>query len=153
MKTEYEKKLEAEINRRLNQLPELPAPLALAGRVMAVINSHHQIWYRQPWHQWPLFPRTVLFGLLAGGFAAVYYLLGNLSQNLPPILVTGTHAMVETTRNLAASMLGWFTQIRSAYLIGFTVAMGVSYILIVSLGAALFRIVWATPELRKYETQ
>jgi hypothetical protein len=155
MKPDYEKKLEAEIERRLKELPELPAPLALAGRVMAMIDARaSMVWYRQPWPQWPLLPRTALFVLLASAFAGVCYLADNFQArhiNLP--LGSRAQQTITFLGSLRPSFLGWVSQVNSSYLIGFGVAVGLSYLLIIGLGATLFRIAWAMPELRKYETQ
>ena len=155
MKPDYEKKLEAEIDRRLKRLPELPAPLALAGRVMARIDERARlIWYRQPWQHWPLLPRIASFILLASVFAMVCYLADNLPSSRVS-LPLGSRAQQALTflGSLKLALFGWVGQINSNYLIGFGVAVGVSYLLIIGLGVALFRIAWAMPELRKYETQ
>ena len=55
MNSEYEKRLEAEIERELKGLPELTAPGTLVSRVMAAIEQRaDRPWYRQPWQAWPV---------------------------------------------------------------------------------------------------
>ena len=55
MHPQYEKQLEAEIERELKGLPELQAPETLMARVMARIEHPVAVpWYRRAWPSWPL---------------------------------------------------------------------------------------------------
>jgi hypothetical protein len=71
MQPEYERELEAEIDRELKGLPELPAPHTLASRVRLAIEGQPEVaWFRQPWQMWPTALRIgslVLLLLLFGG--------------------------------------------------------------------------------------
>ena len=70
MQSEYERELEAEIDRELKGLPELSAPHTLLSRVRLAIEGRPDVaWYRQPWQMWPAALRVgslvvllVLFG-------------------------------------------------------------------------------------------
>ena len=62
--TDYERQLEERIDCGLKGLPELQAPPALTGRIMAaVLQRVERPWYRRPWQAWPLasgWTRTIL---------------------------------------------------------------------------------------------
>ena len=81
MNLEYEKQLEADIDRELKALPSLPAPLTLASRVMAAIEKRSALpWFRHPWFAWPIALRLAslmtllaLFGGLTFGAWAVFH--------------------------------------------------------------------------------
>lgn len=64
---------ERELDRRLKNLPDRPAPADLAPRVLAAIAARAQApWYRRPWTRWP---RSVqVFSL-----AVTSFLLGSLT--------------------------------------------------------------------------
>jgi hypothetical protein len=72
MNPEYEKQLEASVRRELNALGDLPAPPALANRVLRAIEQRTATpWYRQPWAAWPLGWRTASLAGLLAAFAGV----------------------------------------------------------------------------------
>jgi uncharacterized membrane protein len=66
MNIEYEKRLEAGIQRELKALDELQAPPEIAARVMCVIEQRAKApWYQRAWQTWPPAIRAVsLTGLL-----------------------------------------------------------------------------------------
>jgi hypothetical protein len=67
MNPRYEKQLEASVRRELETLGELPAPPALANRILLVIKQRAALpWYRQAWTAWPLALRAVTLVLLVG---------------------------------------------------------------------------------------
>ena len=67
MSQEYEKRLEAAIDRELKALQDLPAPRTLAPRIMAAIAARAPVpWYRQSWQMWPVPLRAGFPGALAG---------------------------------------------------------------------------------------
>ena len=71
MNPQYEKQLEASVRRELDALGELPAPPALANRIMQVIEQRSTApWYRRAWPTWSLALRVaslmVLLGVLGG---------------------------------------------------------------------------------------
>src|SRR5213075_540057 len=70
MNPEYEKNLEAQIDRALKELPDLVAPSRLLPRVLETIARRHSLpWYRQPWQMWPAAVRvaTMIFLLASCG--------------------------------------------------------------------------------------
>jgi hypothetical protein len=74
MKYDYEKQLEAEIDRELKGLPDLSAPATMAARVMRTIGSRAQIaWYRQAWPAWHPVVRAVALVLLVAMFGGLCF--------------------------------------------------------------------------------
>jgi hypothetical protein len=66
MNPQYEQQLEASVRRELDALGELPAPPALANRILAAIEQRAATpWYHQAWSAWPFALRMAsLTGLL-----------------------------------------------------------------------------------------
>ena len=65
MNPQYEKQLEACVQRELDALSELPAPPALVNRIMRAIEQRARVpWYRQSWSTWSV-------GLQAASLAAL----------------------------------------------------------------------------------
>jgi hypothetical protein len=78
MNADYEKQLEAQIDRELKQLPELSAPASLVSRVMKRVEAQQRLpWYSQPWIKWPVPLRVATLAGLAGLFALVTFLAWN----------------------------------------------------------------------------
>lgn len=74
MSSEFEVKLEQQIDRELHRLPDVPAPLTLILRVRAAMAAADQRpWWRRPWLTWPVPIQAVSALLLAAGMAAVAY--------------------------------------------------------------------------------
>ena len=67
MNAEYEKQLEAGVQRELDALGELEAPPEITRRVMRVIEQRAAApWYRRAWQAWPIgLQASSLAGLLA----------------------------------------------------------------------------------------
>ena len=74
MNPRYEKQLEASVRRELETLGELPAPPALANRIMQVIEQRSTApWYRRAWPTWPLALRASSLVVLLGVFGGLSY--------------------------------------------------------------------------------
>ena len=74
MNTEYEKALEARVDRALKQLPDLPAPSTLLPRLRAAVEKQAAApWYRQAWLAWPVPWQAVSVALLAGLLGAIWW--------------------------------------------------------------------------------
>jgi hypothetical protein len=81
MSTEHERQLEAQIDRVLKRLPELPAPAALAPRVLELIEARAAApWYRRSWQTWPFALRMVSLTALIALFGALCYAGWQLQQ-------------------------------------------------------------------------
>jgi len=72
MNPDHEKQLEASVRRELDALGELPAPPALANRIMRVLEQRATApWYRRAWPTWPLGLRVASLVLLLGAFGGL----------------------------------------------------------------------------------
>jgi len=72
MNPDYEKQLEARVRRELDALGDLPAPPALANRIMRVLEQRATApWYRRAWPTWPLGLRLASMVLLLGAFGGL----------------------------------------------------------------------------------
>ena len=74
MNPRYEKQLETSVRRELEVLGELPAPPALANRIMQVIEQRSIApWYRRAWPTWSLALRASSLVVLLGVFGGLCY--------------------------------------------------------------------------------
>lgn len=97
MNPEYERKLEAAIDRELKGLPELTAPATLSRRVMAALEHRATLpWYQTAWQSWPVSLRIPALALLVLFFGALCF----GAWQLP-------HTEAVTTG--AARVTGWFS--------------------------------------------
>src|SRR6266571_5146207 len=72
--SEYEKQLEAAVDRELKALPELPAPANLVSRVMAAIAARANLpWYHQSWQTWSVGLRAAALVLLLAFFGGLCF--------------------------------------------------------------------------------
>ena len=147
----YEKKLEDLVHRRLRQLPELEAPATLLPRVMAAIVARQQLpWWRRSWTTWPRGTRMGFFVLLmlialtmlGGGWqawntvAASRYGVG-LEQFLAPVLSLG-QLVVVLAHGLSLTVK---TLIMQPVFVAGLIAIGLMYLTCIGLGSACFRLV------------
>lgn len=74
MNPDYEKQLAARVQRELDALGELPAPPALANRILQQIAVRPAApWYRRAWPTWPLRLRFASLTLLLGAFGGICF--------------------------------------------------------------------------------
>lgn len=74
MNPQYEKQLEASVRRELETLGELPAPPALANRILRVIEQRAALpWYRRAWTTWSPALRAATLVLLIGGVGSLIF--------------------------------------------------------------------------------
>lgn len=72
MNPEYEKQLEARVRRELDVLGELPAPPALANRILRALEQRAAApWYRQPWSAWSPALRVASLAILLLAFGGL----------------------------------------------------------------------------------
>ena len=83
MNPRYEKQLEAGVRRELDALGELPAPPALAKRILQVIEQRSVApWYRRAWPTWPLALRAASLAILLGVFGGVCFGAWELTRDV-----------------------------------------------------------------------
>jgi hypothetical protein len=155
MNSDYEKKLEIEIDRELKGLPSLRAPVSLAPRVMAVIERRAALpWYRRSWQAWPLPVQAlsmlvllaVFGGICFGGwqlshtetFAAVVHRVGGL------FAVVGM--IFKTLGVLGDSVLLVVKQLSTGWIIACVVAGLLGYAMCLGLGTIYVRVGWRTAQ-------
>lgn len=81
MNSEYEKRLEAEIDRELKALPDLAAPPAVAGRVMRALERRLETpWYHLAWQYWPAPLRAVTMAVLLVSFGGLCFAAWQICQ-------------------------------------------------------------------------
>ncbi len=152
MKPEYEKHLEAEINRALKGLPELPAPRTLAPRVMRAIEQRAQVpWYRQSWQMWPLALRAASLVLLLAVFGGICFAGWELRQT--GIVVAAMHQVggwlsgLSAIWNLVNVLLGAVVLVVKKLGVGFMVAcvaaVALAYAMCFGLGTVYVRLALA----------
>ncbi len=83
MNPHYEKQLEASIRRELETLDELPAPPALANRILREIESRAATpWYRRAWPSWPMSLRFASLVILLAGFSGLCFGTWELTRSI-----------------------------------------------------------------------
>ena len=81
MNHDYEKQLEAAIDRELKGLGELPAPVTLAPRIMRTLEQRAaRPWYRCAWQTWPVAWQAVSLAALVVMFGGISYGVVELFQ-------------------------------------------------------------------------
>ncbi len=152
MNPDYDKQLEAAINRELKTLPELTAPSALANRVMAAIGQSARVpWYRRSWQMWPaawqaasLVVLLALFGgLCLGGWQlsqaeVTTFALHRVAEWFYGLNVIGnTFSALINAAVLVAKKLG------TGFIVACLVAMGTGYAMCIGLGTVYYRLAFA----------
>ena len=152
MSLEFEKKLEAAVDRELKALPEIPAPTTLIARVMATIELRAALpWFRRAWHTWPgplrgLFLVTMLAlfgGICFGGWEATHTATFGLAVHKAGDWFSGFSAIYTALNALAGAIVALIKQINSVVLIAFLCAAGLGYALFLALGTVYVRLAFA----------
>jgi len=149
MNSEYEKRLESEIDRELRALPELIAPHSLFFRVMAAIESRLNLpWYRQSWQGWPLALRAVSLVILLGLFGGLCFATWRFSHTeafaaaiqRPMSWLSGLGAILHAVTVVLSGLMLAVKQLGTAVIIGCLVALGLGYAMCVGLGTVYLRL-------------
>ena len=103
MNHDYEKQLEAAIDRELKGLGELPAPATLGSRVMRAVEQRAALpWYRRAWQTWPMPMQAVSLTALVVVFGGISYGVVELFQ-------------VASATSSAHQVGGWFASIAALF--------------------------------------
>ena len=103
MNPDYERQLEAAIDRELKGLGDLPAPPTLTSRIMRALEHRAALpWYRRAWQTWPV-------AWQAASLAALVVLFGGISHGVVELFqaASGTSS--------AHQVGGWFASAAAVF--------------------------------------
>jgi len=144
MSSNQNHQLEAQIDRALKALPELPAPPTLIARVMQAIARNQALpWFRRAWQTWPTQWRVVSFALLAILFAGICFGVWELS-NLGVSAVTRSSSfsilgtLWNTLNALWGAAVNVVSHLNKGLVIGCVAAIAFGYAMCAALGTFCF---------------
>ena len=155
MNLDYEKQLEAEINRELKALPELTAPAVLVDRVLAVLERRALApWYCRPWQTWPAALQTAAFVVLLALFGGLCFAGWELVQSETATLAvhrlgewfSGLGVMANTFDVLLNAATLAVEKLGTGFIIACLALAGLAYALCIGLGTVYFRLAFAKRE-------
>jgi hypothetical protein len=152
MNPDYDKQLEATINRELKALPELPAPGTLANRVMAAIGQRDRApWYRRSWQTWPAAWQAALLVVLLALFGGLC--LGGWQLSQAEVTMFALHRVSEwfsglnvignTFNALASATVLVAKKLGTGFIVVCLVATGTAYAMCIGLGTVYYRLAFA----------
>jgi len=146
MNPEYEKQLETSVRRELDALGELPAPPALANRILRAIEQRAALpWYQRSWVAWPFALRlaslSVLLlafgGLCWGGWALTH---GATVPTWMTTLFADASALWRTAVVLGNTVVSLFSHLGTGVLVGGAAVMFGAWVMCIGLGTAYVRL-------------
>lgn len=152
MNSDYEKNLEARIDRALKALPELSAPPTLSARVMAAIGQRSAVpWYRQSWEMWPMPVRigamAVLIAMFSGLCLASWQLTraAGMTAAAQEVgrLFSGVAVLWKAVAVLLNAALVICKHLGTTFIVAGLAAMAFAYASCVGLGTVIYRFVFA----------
>jgi hypothetical protein len=152
MNPEYDKQLEAAINRELKALPELVAPTVLASRIMATIEQRARVsWYRRSWQTWPvalqavsLVVLLVLFGgLCLGGWQLSQTGTATLALHRAGEWLSGFGVIGNTFNVLVNAAVVVMKKLGTGVIVACLVVAGTGYAMCIGAGTVYFRLAFA----------
>lgn len=148
MHSDYEKRLEQQIDGLLKGLPALEAPAGLVARVMArTVRKQKAPWHKQSWEMWPAGLRYAALALLLGSFGALCFASWQLTRaaGFANAMQEVTHAFsgVSVLWNALATVVSGLVlalkQIHPAILVGCLSLLAIGWSACVALGTAFVR--------------
>ena len=142
----HDLKLEDQIQRALQGLPELSAPAALAPRVMAAIRAQAgRPWWRQSWTAWPWQIQTASLASLAFVAVALSLAGGWIWQgaSLPQMTGGWREALPALGDTLLNTSLLLFRHAGTTWLVLGLAAVVLMYLTCVGIGTLCFRLVFS----------
>ena len=155
MNPDYDKQLEAAVQRELESLPELVAPPSLTPRVLRVIEQRAQRpWYRRSWQSWPFVWQAASFAVLLALFGGLCLAGRDLGQSAGATAalheaagwIAGLNLIENTFNVLASAALLAVKKLGMGVIIASLVMAGLGYALFVGLGTLYFRIAFSKRE-------
>ena len=152
MSMEYERELEAEIDRELKALPDLTAPGTLVRRVMLATQHRRALrWYNQPWQNWPYPLRVTALALLSvmfGGLCVASWQLtraAGVSAAMQEVggMFSGLAAVWNVINVLFGAVVLVVKHLGTGFMIGCALIAALGYALCVGLGTAYLRLAFA----------
>jgi len=154
MSLDYEKRLEAVVDRELKGLPELTAPQALMLRVTEAIEQRSISAYRRPWPMWPLALQAASLLLLMVLFGGLCFASWKVSQvegftaamQRPLEWISGLSSMWHAFTVVLASIALAVKQLHTGVLIGLFAALALGYAMCLGIGTVYVRLGMARPQ-------
>ncbi len=152
MNSEYEKQLEAEVNRNLRGLPVLHAPRTLIPRVLTAIRNPVSLpWYRQSWPMWPAAMRVASLIILIGLFGALCFAGWKAPQGAEFVAAmhrvgdwcSSAGAVWSALNSLAGALVLVAKHLGTGFLIACFVALGLGYGVSVGMVTVYVRLAFA----------
>lgn len=145
MNPQYEKQLEASVRCELDALGEMPAPPALANRILRAIEARAATpWYRQSWTAWPLALRTASLSILLLAFGGLCWAGWQLPQGATGLEVGGwfeaANTLWRTLVVLADTTVSLVNRLGSGVITVGAILMFVSWVACIGLGTAYVRL-------------
>jgi hypothetical protein len=152
MNPDYDNQLEAAINRELKALPELAAPGALAGRVMAAIEQRARVpWYQRSWQTWPVALQASSLVVLLALFGGLCFGGWQLSQTGTATLAlhrvggwfSGLNVIGNTFNVLVNAAVLVAKKLGTGVIVACLIAVGTGYAMCIGAGTVYFRLAFA----------
>lgn len=149
MNHNYEKQLEAAIDRELRELGELPAPARLTSRIMGAIEQRSaQPWYRGAWQTWPapmqavsLMAFVVVFGGISYGVVELFQTASATSSAHQVVgWLSGSAALFKSIGVLGEALVLATRHFGMTILIGCVAGIVLAYAACFGLGTAWVRL-------------
>lgn len=146
MNPDYEKQLETSVRRELEALGELPAPPALANRILRAIEQRAALqWYQRSWVAWPFAWRLASLSVLLLAFAGLCWGGWALTHatTVPTWLSTllaDAGALWRTAVVLGQTATSLFNQLGTGVLVAGAAVMFGAWVMCIGLGTAYVRL-------------
>jgi len=152
MNPEYERQLEASVQRELVALGDLQAPRGLAARTIRLIEQRAAVpWHRRAWQTWPVVWQAASLTVLLGMFGGLCYGVVELLQ-AASVSETGQQASqwfagLAVLWKAAGALVNALTlaiqQLGMGVIVGFALVVSVGYAACFGLGTAYVRFAMA----------
>lgn len=152
MNPDYEKQLEAIVDRKLKGLGELSAPAILVSRIMRTLERRATLpWYRRAWQSWPVTRQVASLTTMLVVFGGICFGVVGLTQaasaTAPAHQISGwlasLGAIFKSLEVLVGVVVLAVRQLGMAWLMGSIVGISLAYAACIGLGTAWIRLALA----------